>query len=129
VTNAGALGYGYIIGAVSGIVATRNQRRNLFYTTMDTLNEYMTYMNITGDLQPRLRDYFKYKMKQVGRSHPDIPNFYPNWRAATSGADPMQWQDWFLKCLRLDEPIRSRPADSNPSPFPDRWTPPRTRAC
>lgn len=37
----GALGYGYIIGAVSGIVATRNQRRNLFYTTMDTLNEYM----------------------------------------------------------------------------------------
>jgi hypothetical protein len=40
----GALGYGYIIGAVSGIVATRNQRRNLFYTTMDTLNEYMVRM-------------------------------------------------------------------------------------
>ena len=57
----GAFAYGYIIGAVSGIVATRDAKRNIFYSTMDGLNSFMSSSKLPHGLRVKLREYFTYK--------------------------------------------------------------------
>eukprot|EP00873_Tetraselmis_striata_P023243 jgi/Tetstr1/443507/TSEL_031511.t1 len=57
----GAFAYGYIIGAVSGIVATRDAKKNAFYSTMDGLNNFMELSKLPQTLRIKLREYFTYR--------------------------------------------------------------------
>jgi voltage-gated potassium channel Kch len=56
----GAFIYGYIIGAVSNVISTRNQRTNKFYQLMSELNAFLKEGKFKHDLRIRLREYFKY---------------------------------------------------------------------
>ncbi|GMH45970.1 hypothetical protein BSKO_13934 [Bryopsis sp. KO-2023] len=57
----GAFAYGYVIGAVSGIIATRDAKRNFFYSTMTDLNNFMEEICLPHPERKRLREYFKYR--------------------------------------------------------------------
>jgi hypothetical protein len=57
----GAFAYGYIIGAVSGIVSTRDAKKNAFYSTMDGLNNFMELSKLPQTLRIKLREYFTYR--------------------------------------------------------------------
>ena len=61
----GSFTFGYIIGAVSGVVAMRDSRQNRFQIIMRDLNTFMNEGNFPQELRVKLRDYFKYKAEQV----------------------------------------------------------------
>jgi hypothetical protein len=58
----GAFQYGYIIGAVSNIITTRNQKTNHFYQLMSELNAFLEEGKFKPELRVRLREYFKYRL-------------------------------------------------------------------
>lgn len=90
----GAFAYGYIIGAVSGIVATRDAKKNAFYSTMDGLNNFMELSKLPQTLRIKLREYFTYRcnnsvdvqgynqLMQVRRQRP-VPPRMPSRRSAS----------------------------------------------
>jgi CRP-like cAMP-binding protein len=59
----GAFEYGYIVGAVSNIIATRNEKINKFQMVMRDLNAFLTDHNLPQHLRVRLREYFKYQLQ------------------------------------------------------------------
>ena len=58
----GAFEYGYIVGAVSNVIATRNEKVNKFQGVMRDLNGFLTDHGFPQDLRVRLREYFKYQL-------------------------------------------------------------------
>ena len=58
----GAFVYGYIIGAVSNVISTRNAKMNRFYQLMSELNNFLQEGKFKPDLRIRLREYFKYRL-------------------------------------------------------------------
>lgn len=50
-----------MIGAVSGILSTRDAKRNLFFSTMGELNNFMEDINLPQHGRKRLREYFKFR--------------------------------------------------------------------
>jgi len=59
----GAFEYGYIVGAVSNIIATRNEKINKFQMVMRDLNGFLTEHRFPQHLRVRLREYFKYSLQ------------------------------------------------------------------
>ena len=59
----GAFEYGYIVGAVSNVIATRNEKINKFQMVMRDLNAFLTEHNLSQDLRVRLREYFRYQLQ------------------------------------------------------------------
>ena len=55
----GAFVYGYIIGAVSNVISTKNAKKNDFYKLMGELNSFLKEGRWDHDLCMRLREYFK----------------------------------------------------------------------
>lgn len=55
----GALLYGYIIGAVSALLAAANERRHGLYRTITKLNMFLASRQIPQDLCSKLRHYFR----------------------------------------------------------------------
>ena len=58
----GAFVYGYIIGAVSNVISTKNAKKNDFYKLMGELNSFLKEGRWDHDLCMRLREYFKYRL-------------------------------------------------------------------
>ena len=58
----GAFEYGYIVGAVSNVIATRNEKVNKFQGVMRDLNGFLIDHGFPQDLRVRLREYFKYQL-------------------------------------------------------------------
>lgn len=58
----GAFVYGYIIGAVSNVISTKNAKKNDFYKLMGELNAFLKEGRWDHDLCMRLREYFKYRL-------------------------------------------------------------------
>lgn len=58
----GAFIYGYIIGAVSNVITTRNAKRNRFYQLMSDLNSFLDEGKFAKGLRIRLREYFRYRL-------------------------------------------------------------------
>jgi CRP-like cAMP-binding protein len=65
----GAFEYGYIVGAVSNIIATRNEKMNRFQGVMRDLNGFLTDHRFPQELRVRLREYFRY---QLDRADADV---------------------------------------------------------
>ena len=59
----GAFEYGYIVGAVSNVIATRNEKLNKFQAMMRDLNGFLTDHMFPQKLRVRLREYFKYQLE------------------------------------------------------------------
>ena len=59
----GAFEYGYIVGAVSNVIATRNEKLNKFQAMMRDLNSFLTEHMFPQKLRVRLREYFKYQLE------------------------------------------------------------------
>eukprot|EP00232_Nephroselmis_pyriformis_P028304 CAMPEP_0182865052 /NCGR_PEP_ID=MMETSP0034_2-20130328/7488_1 /TAXON_ID=156128 /ORGANISM="Nephroselmis pyriformis, Strain CCMP717" /LENGTH=771 /DNA_ID=CAMNT_0024997337 /DNA_START=124 /DNA_END=2436 /DNA_ORIENTATION=- len=55
----GAILMGYIIGAVSALMSSRNQRRNRFFQLMKDLNSFMKDCAFPHPVRVRLREYFR----------------------------------------------------------------------
>jgi len=58
----GAFEYGYIVGAVSNIIATRNEKMNRFQGLMRDLNGFLVDHRFPQELRVRLREYFRYQL-------------------------------------------------------------------
>ena len=58
----GAFEYGYIVGAVSNVIATRNEKVNNFQVMMRDLNAFMHENRFPQPLRVRLREYFRYQL-------------------------------------------------------------------
>lgn len=58
----GAFEYGYIVGAVSNIIATRNEKLNRFQGLMRDLNGFLVDHRFPQALRVRLREYFRYQL-------------------------------------------------------------------
>jgi voltage-gated potassium channel Kch len=58
----GAFVYGYIIGAVSNVISTRNAKTNRFHQLMSELNAFLDEGKFKPELRVRLREYFKYRL-------------------------------------------------------------------
>lgn len=59
----GAFEYGYIVGAVSNVIATRNEKTNKFQALMRDLNSFMGENRFPPSLCVRLREYFRYQLE------------------------------------------------------------------
>lgn len=57
----GAFQYGYIIGALGGLLSTRDERKNRYIQTMQELNSFMVEGNFDVKTKQKLREYFKYR--------------------------------------------------------------------
>ena len=91
----GAFIYGYIIGAVSNVIQTRNQKVNRFYQLMGELNAFVAEGNIKQELRVRLREYFKYRL-----SHSQVEehtNLLTQLSPALRGEITMQMNTWISK--------------------------------
>lgn len=55
----GGFMYGYIIGAVSALLASAGERRHKFFNTMKKLNHFLSNRLIPSGLRFKLRQYFR----------------------------------------------------------------------
>ena len=62
----GAGVYGYVIGAVSSVVASRDSRQNHFHLVMDELNMFMDVGKVPKSLRQKLREFFRFKFMNRG---------------------------------------------------------------
>ncbi|KAK3238420.1 hypothetical protein CYMTET_51567 [Cymbomonas tetramitiformis] len=72
----GAFQYGYIIGGLSSILATRDLRKNRYIRTMMELNAFMDEGKFPQSTKRRLREYFKYRANS-----PDVNSYHAILRA------------------------------------------------
>mmetsp|Transcript_9637 Transcript_9637/g.33592 ORF Transcript_9637/g.33592 Transcript_9637/m.33592 type:complete len:824 (+) Transcript_9637:290-2761(+) len=64
----GGFMFGYVIGAVSGVLAARNERVNKFRAEMKELNQFLEEGNIPSGVRQKLREFFKYKSASLNIS-------------------------------------------------------------
>jgi len=58
----GAFQYGYIIGMLANLLATRDEGRNRYIQMMTELNLFMAESKMPMHIQEKLREYFKFRM-------------------------------------------------------------------
>merc|ERR1711871_750114 len=72
--------FAYIVGAVTGTVATMGARKTEFYELMDAVNAYMEEVQLPKQIRMRIREYFRHRFN-TGTLHShagwirDIPYF------------------------------------------------------
>lgn len=62
----GAGAYGYVIGAFSSVIASRDSRQNHFHLVMDELNMFMEIGKVPKSLRQKLREFFRFKFMNRG---------------------------------------------------------------
>lgn len=53
--------FAYIVGAVTGTVATMGARKTEFYELMDAVNAYMEEVQLPNPIRMRIREYFRHR--------------------------------------------------------------------
>jgi hypothetical protein len=61
----GALLYGYIIGAVSALLASASERKHHFYRTIIKLNKLLENRSLPAELRAKLHHYFRCLSKHL----------------------------------------------------------------
>ena len=62
----GAAIYGFIIGNIANIIANIDVAKSQFREKVETIDTFLKYRNIPGDLQKRIHDYYDYLWKVAG---------------------------------------------------------------
>ncbi|KAK3240751.1 hypothetical protein CYMTET_49426 [Cymbomonas tetramitiformis] len=89
----GAFQYGYIIGALGGVLAMRDVRKNRYIELMTELNCFMDECKFPIGFRLRLREYFRYRFTStdVKHYHKVLQALSPKLRGEVSMLADNQW--------------------------------------